>query len=316
VTGATRPEALPEVLALAQERREARAARDFAAADALRDRIADAGWLVTDTADGFDLAPAPPFRLAANAAALPDRSADSADHRVSALVVVDGWPDDLETCIEALLQHGPADLRIVGLDLGDRDGAGLRLHELAQRHPDRVAELHLATTIGWGPAVTALVRADRAEFQVVLDPSSVLTGDAITPLIAALEQAPDAVAAGWRGVTVDLADDWRSFTDAEPGEVDALLGYLFVVRRVAATATPPSPKARFYRNADMEWSLLLREAGGRLLQPLPAADLPVRQDRHRGYHDSDPAYRDTESKRTYDRLLQRFRGRTDLLAPR
>jgi hypothetical protein len=131
-----------------------------------------------------------------------------------------------------------------------------------------------------------------------------------------LEQAPEAVAAGWRGVNVDLADDWRSFTDAAAGEVDALLGYLLVLRRAAALATPPSPKARFYRNADMEWSLLLREAGGRLLQPLATEDLPVRQDRHRGYHDSDPDYRDAESKRTYDRLLQRFRGRTDLLAPR
>ena len=44
----------------------------------------------------------------------------------------------------------------------------------------------------------------------------------------------------------------------------------------------------------MEWSLLLREAGWRLLQPY--ADLPVEQERHRGYHDSDPAYRDQQSR--------------------
>jgi hypothetical protein len=72
---------------------------------------------------------------------------------------------------------------------------------------------------------------------------------------------------------------------------------------------PLPPKARFYRNADMEWSFLVREAGaGRLL----ALDLPARQDRHRGYHDSDPELRDRESKKTYDRFLQRFRGREDL----
>jgi hypothetical protein len=41
-------------------------------------------------------------------------------------------------------------------------------------------------------------------------------------------------------------------------------------------------------------------------------DVPVRQERHRGYHDSDPEYRDRESRRTYDRFLQRFRGREDL----
>ncbi len=112
-----------------------------------------------------------------------------------------------------------------------------------------------------------------------------------------------------------VQDGWTSFTDAGPGEVEALLGYLLAVRRRAALAVPLPPKARFYRNADLEWSYLLREAGvGRLV--VPQDDLPVRQDRHRGYHDSDPALRDRESKRTYDRFLARFRGREDLRLPR
>jgi hypothetical protein len=140
----------------------------------------------------------------------------------------------------------------------------------------------------------------------------VLEGDALTPLLDALSD--DAVAgAGWKGA--DVEDGWTSFADAGPGEVEALLGYLFAVRRRAALQVPLPAKARFYRNADLEWSYLLREAGvGRLVVP-PRPDgspLPVRQDRHRGYHDSDPAVRDRESKRTYDRFLQRFRGREDL----
>jgi hypothetical protein len=49
---------------------------------------------------------------------------------------------------------------------------------------------------------------------------------------------------------------------------------------------------------------------------VPAADLPVHQERHRGYHDTNPTVRDRESRRTYDRLLSRFRGRDDILAPR
>ena len=141
-------------------------------------------------------------------------------------------------------------------------------------------------------------------------PSPGQSGNALTPVLACFDD-PAVVGAGWRGVAVQ--DGWREFADAGPGEVEALLGYLFAVRRSAALATPLPPKARFYRNADMEWSFLLREAGGRLL--VPAGDLPVRQDRHRGYHDSDPAVRDRESKRTYDRFLQRFRGREDLRLP-
>jgi hypothetical protein len=275
-----------EVEELARRRAEARAARDFAAADELRAAIGAAGWVVADTAEGFTLTPAPPFEVLASVRDLPDNTAAPDGRRLSALVLVDGWPADVTRCVSALLEHGPDDLVVVGLDLADVDGAGRALHDLAVAHPGRVEEWHVASPAGWGPALTALLRADVATFQVVLDPSS------------------------------DLADDWRTFVDAGPGDVDALLGYLLVVRRAAATLTPPSAKARFYRNADMEWSLLLREAGGRLVQPVAADQLPVRQDRHRGYHDSDPAFRDAESKRTYDRLLQRFRGRVNLLAPR
>jgi hypothetical protein len=164
-----------------------------------------------------------------------------------------------------------------------------------------------------------LLRADTAGVHVWCDPSTVLTGDALTPLLDAIDGSAVVVGAGWRGVAVDLADEWRSFTDAGPGEVDAVLGYLFAMRRsVALAAAVPHPKARFYRNADMEASFALREAAraaggaGRLV--VPDGDLPVRQARHRGYHDTDPAYRDAESARNYQRFLQRYRGRTDLLA--
>jgi cysteinyl-tRNA synthetase len=46
-----------EVIALAAARQEARAARDFAGADELRERIEASGWSVRDTASGFELAP-------------------------------------------------------------------------------------------------------------------------------------------------------------------------------------------------------------------------------------------------------------------
>jgi cysteinyl-tRNA synthetase len=45
----------PEVVALAQERLAARAARAFAEADRLRDAIAEAGWVVRDEPGGFEL---------------------------------------------------------------------------------------------------------------------------------------------------------------------------------------------------------------------------------------------------------------------
>jgi cysteinyl-tRNA synthetase len=51
-TLADRAEAPPEVLALAERREQARASRDFAAADDLRERIHALGWEVRDTPEG------------------------------------------------------------------------------------------------------------------------------------------------------------------------------------------------------------------------------------------------------------------------
>ena len=293
----------PDVVALAEQRAAARAAKDFATSDRLRDEIAELGWTVRDGADGWSLAEKPPYDVLGSVQDLPDRSAEPAEGRCTVAVLVEGWPDDLRTCVEALLAHAPGDVRVLLLENGPTD-AGAVVHELATS--PRVEELHVERAAGWAEARQALLRYDRAEVHVLLDPSTVLEGDALTPLLAAFDD-PGVAGAGWRGVNV--ADGWTEFVPAGPGEVEALLGYLFAVRRSAAAQVPLPVKARFYRNADMEWSYLLREAGvGRLV----ALELPVRQDRHRGYHDSDPRYRDKESRRTYDRFLQRFRDREDL----
>ena len=302
-------ELTPEVRELAERRAQARAAKDFAESDRLRAELAEAGWLVRDGPDGSTLTPAPPYAVLASVADLPDRSGEPDARRCTVGLLVEGWPDDVRTCVEALLEHAPQDVVVVLLEHGETD-AGAVVHDLTVAHPGRVEELHVERAAGWGPARQALLRADVAAVHVLMDVSTVLEGDALTPVLSALDD-PTVVGAGWRGVAVQ--DGWREFADAGPGEVEALLGYLFAVRRSAAVQVPLPAKARFYRNADMEWSFLLREAGGRLV--VPPEPLPLRQDRHRGYHDSDPAVRDRESKKTYDRFLQRFRGREELRLP-
>jgi len=156
---------------------------------------------------------------------------------------------------------------------------------------------------GWGASRNALLRADPAGVHVIMETSTLLTGDAISPLLGAVA-VDGVVAAGWRGVEPD--PDLRGFHDGGPGPVSALLGYLLAVRAGAARAVGGLPaRARFYRNADLEFSLRLRSMGQLVV---PAGDLPVLQSRHRGYHDSDPQFRDRESQRNYRRVLDLLRA--------
>jgi hypothetical protein len=301
-----------EVIALADARAQARAEKDFARSDELRDAIAAAGWLIKDSADGYVLSERPPFEVAPSLPVLVEHTTSVEASLCTIGVIVDGWPDDVRTCLDALMAHAPEGAIVLGLDLGNIDGAGLVLHEYALANPARVVELHCAQSLqqcGWSAAVTAMLQISAARVHVIMDLSSVLEADAVTPLVAAIEG--NVVGAGWKGANVDVDDAWRSVIDAGPGEVDVLLGYLAALDREAALATPAHPKAKFYRNADLEWSLALRAAGGVLV--VPTGDLPVHQDRHRGYHDSDPEYRDRESRKNYDRILQSYRGRDEIL---
>jgi hypothetical protein len=278
----------PEVAALADRRAAARAAKDYAASDALRDEIAAHGWVVRDTAGGWSLAEQPPYDVAERVTDLPDSSAVPDTRDVTVAIVADGFPDDVRRAIASVRAHTTAHVLVLDAGLG---------------YDDPAAEvLHLATDPGWAAARTALLKADTARVHLTLDPSIELTGDAVTPVVRAFDDQDVVVAGGWG---VNASADMTEFSDGQPGEVDAVLGYLFAVRRSAALATPPHPKARFYRNADIEWSYALRAAGGKAVMTEP---LPATRHRHRGYHDSDPEYRDRESKKTYDRFLQRFRA--------
>lgn len=310
-----------EVCRLAERRAQARAGRDFSAADALREEIVTHGWTVRDVPDGFALDPLPAFDVLPGVEHLPDRSTAPNSRRCSVALLVEGWPDDVRSCLDAWLRWAPADVVLLAVDLGDVDGAGRVLHEVAGGAPGRVEAWHVAHPSGWAAARTALLRADTAAVHVWAEISTLPTGDALTPLLDAFTD-PAVAAAGWRGV--DASEDWTSFADAVPGsaaptDVDALLGYLLAARRsVALAAGGPDPAARYYRNADMEFSFALREAGRpRGCERLVVVgDLPVEQGRHHGYLDVDPAYRERESRRTYNRFLGRFRGRDDLRARR
>ena len=285
---------------LAQERLDARAARDFAKADALRQEILQAGYEVLDVADGFD------FRVKAPYITYPFprdiRSIDTSDE-VSVAMIIDGFTDDAVEIVKSIKKYSSCG--IVLLCIGD---AG----NLVEEMDDHTYLIALNPGASWGEAVNALLNKINSKYLILMDPSTRFTGDAIAPVIAELEKGEYA-AVGWRGGLINTDDEWRSVDDKGDGEVDVLFSYFMGLNRAyVLEAGGFNARAIYYRNADIEFSLKLRHAGGRLLQMA----LPLEQGRHHGYHDADPEYREVQSKKNYDRILERFRGKSAILSPR
>ncbi len=294
----TAPESVHE---LARARQEARAARDFAKSDELRNEIAAQGFEVVDVAGGYELRPKK--RYATYESTRDIRPINSGKYEITVAMIIEGYHEDAVETIKTIKQH--SDCAITMLVLGD---AGI----IADQLDARTSLVVVTEDFGWGENANALLRNITSEFVIIMDPSTRFTGDAVAPVLAELKKR-EYVAVGWRGGLVNLEDDWRSVDDKGPGEVDVLFSYFIGMHREDAIAARGfNNRALFYRNADIEFSLGLRHANGRLLQ----MELPLVQDRHHGYHDSDPEYRDAQSKKNYDRILERFRGKTAILSPR
>jgi hypothetical protein len=290
-----------EVHELARARQAARSERNFALSDSLRDEIASKGFEVVDVADGYELRPKKRYPTYQSTRDI--RAINSGKYEITVAMIVDGYHEDAIATIKTIKAH--SDCAIALLVIGE-PGA------LADQLDAKTSLVSLTENFGWGESANALLRNVTSEYIVIMDPSTRFTGDAITPVLAELKKR-EFVAVGWRGGLISLEDDWRSVDDKGPGEVDVLFSYFIAMHREDVVAARGfNNRALFYRNADIEFSLLLRSSNGRLLQ----LELPLIQDRHHGYHDSDPEYRDLQSKKNYDRILERFRGKTAILSPR
>lgn len=289
-----------EVMRLAAERESARAARDFAAADALRDRIRGAGFEVTDTPDGPRLErlaapPSPPQRrlTPSEVVSLLDEPA-TADATLQWLV--EGWPQDVGRGIDSFDRHHPGmGLQHVVVDVTATPAEDWEEADLVP----------LEDGTGWGAARNAGLVRSLGEMVVVLDGSVEATGDVLRPMQRALAD-PSVGLTGPFGI---VTEDLREFHESPGPDVDAVEGYLMAVRREQIReGLRFDEKFRFYRSADIEFSFRVKEAGLRAV----VTPVPVRRHEHRMWASTPADRRDALSKRNYYRFLERFRGRFDL----
>lgn len=219
-------------------------------------------------------------------------------------IITEGFTDDLVTCVSSILSFTQTPLSIYAN--GKNNWIDTNLFETSQ-----VTLIQEKNPLGWGNLLNSFLKSHIEDYLVIMDPSTVFLADPISPTLMQLEAGYQGV--GWKGGLVNLDDEWRSIEDKGVGEVDVLFSYFFALdRKFAEKVGGANPSAKYYRNADMELSLAIRAGGGKLMQ----IELPLEQGRHHGYHDTDPDYRDKNSRKNYQRILERFRGKNEILSPR
>jgi len=292
------PENLHE---LGRARQAARADKNFALADQLRDQIAQAGYEIVDVVGGFELHEKSLVQVIADIQKL--KNLPKSDRSITVAIVVNGFHEDAVTSVNSIKAHSSAEILVLATQPAED------LSSLVDSHTHVI---QLENDPGWGECANAALRIISTPFAVIMDPSTTFTGDAISPVLQEL-QKKDFAAVGWRGGLINIEDQWRSVDDKGAGEVDVLFSYFLAVDKDAALqAGGFNARAIYYRNADIEFSLRLKHASGHLLQ----MDLPLEQGRHHGYYDTEESFRDAQSKKNYDRILERFRGKEAILSPR
>jgi hypothetical protein len=288
------------VTKVAQARMDARTAKDFALADKYRDELLQAGFEVVDVAGGYELKPKKPYITLAYPRDI--RTIDL-EKDVTVGLIVDGFTDDALETVKAIKENSDCGVAIISI--GE---AG----SLFEQMDKRTYLISVNPGAAWGDCANVFLEKVQSKYVVIMDPSTRFIGDAITPVVAELEKG-EYVAIGWRGGLVNTDDEWRSVDDKGSGEVDVLFSYFMAFNRAAMIEVGGfNPRALYYRNADIEYSLKIRQAGGKLLQ----LELPLIQERHHGYHDVEPEFREVQSKKNYDRILDKYRGKDAILSPR
>src|SRR5829696_9106972 len=169
---------------LLRQRQAARERRDFATADAIRDQLRQAGWLVSDTPDGPELTEAPPYQTL-DPAALAQRWDEPDRYDVSVVAHVAGWPEDVARATRSLAAHH----RHLGYEV-------------------------LLVSDGVGQATGRVL--------VWLDPHVEATGDLLGPLLAALDQPGTGLAGGW-GVTTTTMLEFEADDGPEVDAIEGYL---------------------------------------------------------------------------------------------
>ena len=261
----------PEITHLIRQRIEARANRDWAAADSLKIQIEAAGWRVTDHGSRTSVSRAAPPSVETDgevrygsAAAVPSRLEEPPGAPWTVIVLASEAPERVSRLLAGLRTHAPGGTQVVVVadDPSERQQAALEAGA-----PDRAAVggreievLRTATRLGHSAALNIALRRTAGELVLLADGTAWPAGDALTPLADTLTD-PEIAIAGAFGVASTEPGRLRpsALAVSDARDAVALLAGWIAFRRADYIALGPLDE-RFVTPAwlDVWWSLRLR----------------------------------------------------------
>ena len=221
---------------------------------------------------------------------------------VSVLVDLEGWPEDTLRFLAALERYPPAVTPQVVV--ADRTGGG------AAGFSDVGLTIDLPAGTGFGAARNAALRRATGDVVVLVDTSVEPTGDLFGPLVEALAD-PAVAVAGPFGLVTDNLYDYR---EQVTGEVAAVQGYCLAARRADLLAVGGVRETFvYYRNADIDLSFRLRTLSDRPGRAVALGAERCARHCHRAWEVTAVDDRDRLSRRNFGKIMDKFRGRADLI---
>ncbi|HYZ91142.1 MAG TPA: glycosyltransferase [Actinomycetota bacterium] len=222
--------------------------------------------------------------------------------QASFVVLFDGWVEDLERLHASAVAHlGPRDWELVVVDNPVDDAASERIAGL-----ERVTHLPLRDQLGWAAGRNLGLRQATGRIAIVVDTSVELTGDVLGPIEDHLDDPGVGLVGRWG---VSSAHGFH-FEESDGPDVDGVEAYLMAVRRADLQRTGLfNPKFKWYRNADLDFSFQVRDAG---LRTIVDQTLPLERHTHRLWESTPEAMRDEQSRKNFFRFRDHWGDRRDL----
>lgn len=240
---------------------------------------------------------------------LGDRIGDADAHDASFVALFEGWLGDLERLHASLVDHlGPHGWELVVVDLPTDDAASERIASL-----DRVTHVPLRDPMGWAAARNLGLRLATGRIVVIADTSVEVQGDLLHALDRRLTDPGVGLVGRW-GVMSSNGFDFEEVSMPGPSDVDGVEAYLMALRRADLPRTGLfDPKYKWYRNADIDFSFRVRDAG---LRTIADPALPVARHSHRAWETTPEARRDEWSRTNFRRFRDRWGDRGELFTAR